>query len=624
MALLKRASRVLMKPSERGDWMSAELEGNGHGWTNGRRATASVAAALVSLLAFSASAGAATYTPNTTADGPAVSADCPPDATPTAACSLRDAVEAANGTPANDEIVLEGKRYELDPSDEQGLFVSAATGVSSGSGTLLIRGTSARDTIIDGNSNSELGLRPITYQPSANGELRDLSVTGGNGDNCGNDCSGDLTGGGILVRDGSSDEDADAQLLLTRVRVFDNGADRNGGAIQNDGKLTLVQSLVDGNVAGVDGGGIENADELTLTNTTISGNKALGHDFSQTAFTAQNLGDGGGIHNSGRSAEDPETFLTGDPIPAEDPFSRAENSTIAFNEAHGNGGGVATDTFKSGTEQQTTNYVAIARFHNTIVSDNKADGDTNCTGNQPAGSGTGTSSEGHNLEDGDSCLFTASGDLDKASKLGALADNGGGTNTHALAADSAAVNAAESDGCPAVDQRGTARPQDGACDIGAFERVPDPKQEQPQQQIPQQETPKAKEPSCLDTLPPITELHHDGLRVTSTGVTLSGTSRDQAPPCVSGVDRVEVSMAKVSGTDLNCRFLRRSTTFLLSPFMNCRQPIRFIAAGTSQWSFRFKVKLPPGQYRAQARGYDEERNKETPKKHRNIVTFTVR
>jgi len=36
------------------------------------------------------------------------------------------------------------------------------------------------------------------------------------------------------------------------------------------------------------------------------------------------------------------------------------------------------------------------------------------------------------------------------------------------------------------------------------------------------------------------------------------------------------------------------------------------------------VKLKPGKYRAQARGYDEVRNKETPKKRVNIVVFTVK
>jgi hypothetical protein len=83
-------------------------------------------------------------------------------------------------------------------------------------------------------------------------------------------------------------------------------------------------------------------------------------------------------------------------------------------------------------------------------------------------------------------------------------------------------------------------------------------------------------------------------------------------------------MAKVSGTDLNCRFIRRSNRFVITPFRNCRRPILFVARGTTEWTFTFRVPLAPGKYRAQARGYDVARNKETPKKRRNIVFFTVR
>jgi hypothetical protein len=55
--------------------------------------------------------------------------------------------------------------------------------------------------------------------------------------------------------------------------------------------------------------------------------------------------------------------------------------------------------------------------------------------------------------------------------LGALADNGGPTNTHALGATSPAIGAASQapDRCTGTDQRGVARPQGGACDIGAYE-----------------------------------------------------------------------------------------------------------------------------------------------------------
>ncbi|NDE68370.1 CSLREA domain-containing protein, partial [bacterium] len=49
-----------------------------------------------------------------------------------------------------------------------------------------------------------------------------------------------------------------------------------------------------------------------------------------------------------------------------------------------------------------------------------------------------------------------------------LGDNGGQTLTVPLASASLAIDAGSAQ-CPAFDQRGTARPQGGACDIGAFE-----------------------------------------------------------------------------------------------------------------------------------------------------------
>ena len=54
-------------------------------------------------------------------------------------------------------------------------------------------------------------------------------------------------------------------------------------------------------------------------------------------------------------------------------------------------------------------------------------------------------------------------------KLADLADNGGPTFTCALPADSSAIDAGTSDGTPAQDQRGTARPQGSGVDIGAYE-----------------------------------------------------------------------------------------------------------------------------------------------------------
>jgi hypothetical protein len=53
--------------------------------------------------------------------------------------------------------------------------------------------------------------------------------------------------------------------------------------------------------------------------------------------------------------------------------------------------------------------------------------------------------------------------------LPGLADNGGPTKTLLPASTSAAVDVVPTSGCPAVDQRGLARPQGAACDAGAVE-----------------------------------------------------------------------------------------------------------------------------------------------------------
>jgi hypothetical protein len=83
---------------------------------------------------------------------------------------------------------------------------------------------------------------------------------------------------------------------------------------------------------------------------------------------------------------------------------------------------------------------------------------------------------GNNLASDNYCAFTQPGDLQFVDPgLAPLADYNGPTVTHALVPGSLAIDGGSNTGCPAVDQRGVARPFDGdndsvaVCDIGAFE-----------------------------------------------------------------------------------------------------------------------------------------------------------
>lgn len=201
----------------------------------------------------------------------------------------------------------------------------------------------------------------------------------------------------------------------------------NSSRVFNIGSGTVAISgltIQNGNASlGGAGGGIDNGGTLTVTNSTLSGNSASA---------------GGGIVNFGA--------LT------------LANSTLS-----GNSGG-------SGI----LNSDGSTTLKNAIVA--------NSGGNCSVASGTFTS-QGHNLSSDGTCasFFTPPSDLnntDPALDPGGLKNNGGPTQTIALQATSPAVDAIPVSECTdvnlvavATDQRGVARPQGPACDIGAFELV---------------------------------------------------------------------------------------------------------------------------------------------------------
>ena len=305
----------------------------------------------------------------------------------------------------------------------------------------------AVDACTAGSGTDTITLPAGTYTVTIAGAGEDANATGDL------DVTADLTisgaGAATTIIDGAA-LDRVFHIVGGTVEIsgltIQNGSAVQGGGISNGGTLTLTDITVSGNNGGV-AGGIHNRwrKTLTLSNATVTGNSASdagGGIFNQGTLTLTNVtvsGNDGGFRGGGIYHEDVSPFTM-------------TNGTVASNMAT-EGGGISF-------------FGSAATLKNTIVANNSGG---NCQ--QPQ------TSAGHNLSSDSTCGFTAIGDLQNTNPLlGPLADNGGPTFTHALLASSPAIDAVpvvdctDTGGSPiATDQRGVARPQGAACDIGAFE-----------------------------------------------------------------------------------------------------------------------------------------------------------
>lgn len=250
-------------------------------------------------------------------------------------------------------------------------------------------------------------------------------------------------GGGIRTSHSTS-TGLQGHVVLTNTTVNGNRAGEVGGGISaSNGLVQLTASTVSGNQAEEDGGGVDTSGgPVVLTNSTISGNRAVesggGINTSSGTILAANstisdnfaYDDGGGISKSSSTGN---IDLT--------------NVTIAYNGAAGLAGGLSF----------SGNAVAV----NTIIANSTSGAD--CSGALTSGN--------NNLDSDGSCSLATQAVLD----LGPLQDNGGPTFTHALLPGSPAIDSGDDTVCPATDQRGATRPEDGdsdtvaVCDVGAFE-----------------------------------------------------------------------------------------------------------------------------------------------------------
>ncbi len=200
-----------------------------------------------------------------------------------------------------------------------------------------------------------------------------------------------------------------------------------GGAILNDGgNATIRYSTFSGNAAATGGGAIYSTSDLDVSNSTFTGNSTTGS------------GSGGGA-----------IFQTGGGT------SAVTYATVTANTGQTYGGGIYSED------------PAVLVVSRSILANNT---NGNCDG-----SSTALVSGGYNVWSGTtSCPFSGSGDGAGNPMLGALANNGGPTQTMLPAAGSAAINRVPLAQCAQpYDQRGAVRPQptlpSGGCDSGAIE-----------------------------------------------------------------------------------------------------------------------------------------------------------
>lgn len=299
-----------------------------------------------------------------------------------------------------------------------------------------------------------------------------------------------LTNGGSFPDPGGAILNAGGTLIIDGVTITDSHAFGGGGAIRNGvaAILQVTNSTFNGNDAAVGGGAISSGGVTSIGGSTFTNNTThMGPSSKGGAIMI----DGFNTTIAGSTFSGNSSFGDGGAISVTCCGSlQLQNSTLSGNDASYHGGGLdiggpavvwddtladnTAGTVGGGAEIYMHNFggYPVHQIENTIVSGSPGPAG-NCAGAAP---GYLLPDLGYNLEYGDSscgfALHAASGDP----LLGALANNGGPTQTRALGEGSPAIGAGSATLCTGVDiansdQRGLSRKADtrGRCDIGAYD-----------------------------------------------------------------------------------------------------------------------------------------------------------
>jgi hypothetical protein len=368
--------------------------------------------------------------------------------------------------------------------------------------------------LIDAGSNVTLSESRVIGNVAGNGPLNQRGGNGGGIANAGtltisasevsenvsgtsNSGPGSATGigGGIWNTGTLTIEDSLLFENFTALHAFEDVLGGDGGAIASSGpSLTIDASTLStngtsrggassgGSQRGGNGGAIlSTAGALSVTDSTFIANRT---GMGGGIFSGAVGGSGGGAMIEGGSATFVNDTFNGNATGA------GGNGDLAPPTEHGGDGGAGAAIAATGGSKLSIANLTIAdnltgvggtgavpgqrgsgalslaggasaSVRGTIFADNEGG---NCAG--------APTDAGHDIDFGGGCPAGFSGG---DPMLAPLQDNGGPTSTMALGAGSAALDQLPTGGeCPVSDQRGVARPQGPACDIGAYELAPTP------------------------------------------------------------------------------------------------------------------------------------------------------
>jgi hypothetical protein len=422
-------------------------------------------------------------------------------------CTLVQAITAANtdtargGCPAGsgaDTLVLEppGRTVTLTRVDNTtygptGLpVISSAITIAGNGGTIARPATAPAFRLLAVSATGELTLEGLTLTGGLASGDSDVSNSGGGVSNRGvvTISSSTISGNTATGLGGGVYNDA-AVVTVTESTISGNTAD-NGGGIGNSAvgslyypplplaTVTITKSTITGNTgAGVTSGNYAGGVTVTITESTITGNRSGG--------VATSAG-GGDIRPFGRAtltiSASTISGNTGAGVSFDSSYggqgtATISASTITGNTASAEGGGIMNSSAYGGQFTVTLAHSLVAG-NRAPSAPEIVNRDGTITANAFNLFGVNGSAGVVGFRPGARDVVPRAGVQLRHILNPTLANNGGPTRTHALVPGSPALNAGDractdATGVPLRrDQRGVLRPQEGVCDIGAFEFLP--------------------------------------------------------------------------------------------------------------------------------------------------------